>query len=198
MTDSTSHNLKVTEAVCEELGIEDKKTPKTLLCNVHPLMMFQGKLKKVFQQIHDLIGNHKIKECFLVDTDFHSESFIWKSNHCLNFISVDYSAKPWNRQDFDTFNDPKKNKAISLKDRRFNRLSDCCLSLVYHLEDITKFLEKFKNVTNGIAILDRSFVEMEILLPIYCTVALLGHHFTHPFHALLVHRDIGCFPETVQ
>ena len=84
MTDSTSHNLKVTEAVYEELGIEDKKTPKTLLCNVHPLMMFQGKLKKVFQQIHDLIGNHKIKECFLVDTDFHSESFIWKSIRCLN------------------------------------------------------------------------------------------------------------------
>ena len=31
MTDSTSHNLKVTEAVCEELSIEDKKRPKTLL-----------------------------------------------------------------------------------------------------------------------------------------------------------------------
>ena len=98
-------------------------------------------MKKVFQQIHDLIGNHKIKECFLVDTDFRSESFILKSICCLNnFISVDYSAKSLNRQkDFNTFIDPKKNNAISLKDHRFNRLSDCCLSLVYHLEDITMF-----------------------------------------------------------
>ena len=184
MTDSTAHNLKVTEAVCEELGIEEEEEkPKTLLCNVHPLMMFQGKLKKLFQQIHDLIGNHKIKECFLVETDFRSESFIWKSIRCLNnFISVEYSAKPWNKhKDFESFINPKKNYSISLKDHRFNRLSDCCLSLAYHLEDITKFLEKFQNVTNGIAILDRSFVEMEILMPIYCTVALLGHHFTRHF-----------------
>ena len=101
----------------------------------------------------------------LLDTDFQSESFIWKSIRCLNnFISVDYSAKPWNRQlDFETFIKPSKNMSISLKDHRFNRLSDCCLSLVYHLNDITKFLEKFQNVNNGIAILDRCFVEMDIL-----------------------------------
>ena len=41
MTDSTSHNLNVIEMVCEELEVES--VPKTLLCNAHPLMLFQHK-----------------------------------------------------------------------------------------------------------------------------------------------------------
>ena len=42
MTDSTSHNLNVINQVAEELGTES--VPSTLLCNAHPLMMFQGKI----------------------------------------------------------------------------------------------------------------------------------------------------------
>ena len=41
MTDSTAHNLEVIESVCEELNVDE--IPGTLLCNIHPLMMFQGK-----------------------------------------------------------------------------------------------------------------------------------------------------------
>ena len=68
-----------------------------------------------------------------------------KSIRCLNnLISKEYSAKPWNKQkDFDIFTHPRKNMAVSLKGHRFNRLSDCCLALVYHLNDITAFLDKF-------------------------------------------------------
>ena len=43
----------------------------------------------------------------------------------------------------------------------------------------------FTNVVNGIAILDRSFSEMEILKPIYATVAILGVHVTWPYENLL-------------
>ena len=53
MTDSTSHNLKVMENVCERFEAE---APKALLCNIHPLMMFQRKLKEVFQLLHDTLG----------------------------------------------------------------------------------------------------------------------------------------------
>ena len=55
MTDSTSHNLNVIDLVAEELRAES--VPSTLLCNVHPLMMFQGKIKELYQQIHDSLGN---------------------------------------------------------------------------------------------------------------------------------------------
>ena len=54
MTDSTSHNLEVIEKVCEELQVEE--IPGTLVCNIHSLMNFQGKIKELCQEIHDSLG----------------------------------------------------------------------------------------------------------------------------------------------
>ena len=76
--------------------------------------------------------------------------------------------------------------SLSLKDHRFNRLQDCCLSLLYHIDDIAQYLAKFSSIINGITILDRSFVEMEILKPIFASISLLGIHITRPFHTLLI------------
>ena len=189
MTDSTSHNLNVIEQVCEELEVED--VPNTLLCNVHPLMLFQRKIKELCQQIHDQLGTQKLSDCFLVDIDFRNESFVVKAIRCLtNFINSDFSAKPWNRcTHFEEYIKPKENMSISLKDHRFNRLQDCALSVLHHLQDISDYLLKFPNITNGIAILDRSFVDMEILRPIFATIALLGIHITRPFQHLVIDKD---------
>ena len=134
-----------------------------------------------------MIGKNKIKECFLVDVDFHSESFVLKSIKCLsNFISKEYSAKPWNRcSHFSEFIKSKENMAISLKDHRFNRLQDCCFSLLYHLDDINGYLAENTGILNDMAILDRGFLEMELLKPIYSAIALTGLHITKPFHTLL-------------
>ena len=63
--------------------------------------------------------------------------------------------------------------SISLKDHRFNRLNDCALSVLYHLDDIDSYLETFTSITNGIAILDRGFLDIEILKPIFTAIALL-------------------------
>ena len=43
MSDNTAHNLKVMEKVCEDEGVENN--PLVLLCNIHPPMMFQRKMK---------------------------------------------------------------------------------------------------------------------------------------------------------
>ena len=43
MSDNTAHNLKVMEKVCEDEDVE--KNPLVFLCNIHPLMMFQRKIK---------------------------------------------------------------------------------------------------------------------------------------------------------
>ena len=151
-------------------------SPPALLCNIHPLMMFQRKIKELCQQIHDSLGKQKISDCFLVGIEFRNESFIIKAIKCLsNFINREYSAEPWNRcNHFGQFISPKENKSLSLKDHRFNRLQDCSLSLLFHLDDIDAYLSKFSSITNGIRILDRSFIEMEILKPIFASIALLG------------------------
>ena len=85
------------------------------------------------------------------------------------------SAKPWNRYGhFTAFIKPKKNMSLCLKDHRFNRLGDCAVTLLYHLDDITSYLDKFSNIVNGITVLDRSFVEMEILKPIFAAIGFIG------------------------
>ena len=92
MTDSTAHNMNVFEQVCEELDIEK---PSILLCNIHPIMMFQNKIKELCQKIHDSLGKNKINDCFLVDVEFRMESFVVKAIKCMsNFINKENSAKP--------------------------------------------------------------------------------------------------------
>ena len=189
ITDSTQHNLGVIESVCEEL--ETESTPDSLICHVHPSMMFQSKLKSVFQEIHDAFGDNTLKDCFVTEIDFKHESFIYKAIRCLcSFINRDFSAKPWNRQHhFDVFISPKKNESLSLKDHRFNRVFDCCLHILYHLDDIKLYLDTHSNVLNGIAIIDRGFLDMELLKPILCATALIGIHYTRPYLALLLNTE---------
>ena len=55
---------------------------------------------------------------------------------------------------------------MSLKDHRLNQLQDCALIMLYHLEDIAEYLsERVSKHQQCLSILDRSFVEMEILKP---------------------------------
>ena len=61
--------------------------------------------------------------------------------------------------------------------------------MLYDLDDIKSYLDTFSNVINGIAILDRSFLDMELLKPINSTVSLVGIHFTRPFLSLLLDTD---------
>ena len=117
--------------VCDQFEAE---VPKALLCNVHPLM-FQRKVKEVFQLLHDTLGKDRIVDCFLVDVDFAGEDFITKVIRCLtSFINKDNFAKPWNRQKhFDSF------ESLSYKDHHFNRLFQCCMVLVHHTDDISSY-----------------------------------------------------------
>ena len=123
-----------------------------------------------------------------MDVEFKNESVIIKSLKCLsNFINKDYSSRPWNRSNhFASFIAPKENRSLSLKDHRFNRLSEYALTILYHLDDIGNYLDKFRSIVNGISMLDRTFADMEVLKPIYAVLALLGVHILKPYHYLLM------------
>ena len=108
----------------------------------------------------------------------------------IKFYKPRLLAKPCNPQShFDNHIKPRKNMSTRLKDHHFNRIFACCEGLVYHIDDISGYLNKYRNIVNGITILDRSFVEMSILKPIFCAVALVGIHITKPFQALLIGVD---------
>ena len=78
---------------------------------------------------------------------------------------------------------------MSLKDHRFNRLNDCAVAILYHMDDVANYLEQFSNIINGITILDRSFLDMEVLKPIYAAISLVGIHILKPFHRLILDND---------
>ena len=149
--------------------------------------MFQTKIKEMCQRIHESIGQKRIKDCFLVDIDF---MFVIKAVTFLtNFINKNCFSKPWNRREhFPAFIKPKNNFSISLKDHRFNKLNDGALTLLYHLDDIAAYLDKHQSVVNGISVLDRTFIDMEILKLIFSAIALglVGIHISRPFHALIM------------
>lgn len=189
MSDSTAHNLKVGGLVAEKLASDHQ--PTQLLCNIHPLMMFQNAIKKVCQDIHAKLGKKKINECFIADVDFANEGFIIKAMKCMaNFVSKEYSAKPWNRfNHFTAFIHPRENFMKTLKDHRFNLFMEVALIVLHHMDDVKAYLFKFDAITNGIAILDRSFVEMEVLKPIFAAIALIGIHITKPFERLLMDQN---------
>lgn len=85
ITDSMSHYLEVIGLLGDELEVEH--IPKILLCNIHLLMMFQGKMNKLYQDIHNSLGIKKI-------ADFSCQCGIQKR---IIFINQGYSSKPWNR-----------------------------------------------------------------------------------------------------
>lgn len=146
----------------------------------------------MYSEIQLSFGSKKLDDCFTVDVDFKSENFILKAIKCLtNFVNEENSAKPWNRfSHFSQYIAPKQNETISLKDHRFNRLNDCCLVFLHHFDDIAEYLMKFDSITNNMAILDRSFIDLgDVLKPIFCATAILGHHITRPFHRLLIDVD---------
>ena len=186
MTNSTSHNLEVIKGVCEKFEV--KNILGTLLCNIHPLMMLQGKIKKLCQEMHDSLRKKTIGECFLVDVEFRSESLVIKS--LSNFINRDYLAKPGSRcSHFSSFIHPKENYSLSLKDHRFNKINDCALTVLYHMDDIANLIDPFSNVINGITILDRGFLEMEVLKPICAAISLVGLQILELFHNMILDKD---------
>ena len=145
-------------------------------------------VKQVWQEIHDALRTNIIKDCFLTDVDFGNELFMYKAvTRLCSFINKDCSSKPWNRQEhFDVFISPKNNDSLSKKDHRFNRIFECRLCVLQHFDDIKLYLDTYQNILNGAAIVDRTFLDMELLKPIFCVTALIGIHFTSPFLSLIL------------
>ena len=61
--------------------------------------------------------------------------------------------------------------------------------ITWILDDIKLYLDKFSSILNDIAILDISFLDMELLKPIFCATALIGLHFTGPYLSLLLSKN---------
>ena len=64
-----------------------------------------------------------------------------------------------------------------------------CVVKVVEWDDIKAFLEKFKNIVNDITVIDVSFLDMELLKPIFVATSLVGIHVSSPFAYMLMDPD---------
>ena len=49
------------------------------------------------------------------------------------------------------------------------------------MDNIKSYLEKFSSVANGLSIIDRLFLDMEVLKPLFSVTSLIGIHVTGPY-----------------
>ena len=189
ISDQTAHNLNAEEKVAEELGCET--VPGHLFCNVHPSLMFSRVLTKHWAELENTIGRDKIYANFLVNATTNANSVTEQALDCITrLINHDFDHKQWNKAaEFDAHIYPKKNKSVSLKDERFNRLTLTCAVAIYHFDDVVSFLDKFQHVTNQLACIVRCFIELDILKVMFAVGALLGLHLVEPFLSLTTSTD---------
>ena len=99
-------------------------------------MMFQRKVKDVYQSIHDAIRYNRIKDYFVIDVDFKIESYTYKALWCLvtslSSLGIDKSTL----------------KVLYIQGKM---KLESCYSPVYHSDNIKYYLEIF-----------RSFFDMEV------------------------------------
>jgi hypothetical protein len=189
LTDQTAHNFNVDELVAESLRSEH--TPDQLFCNVHPTLMFNRVITKQWAEIENTIGRDKIYSNFLVNVTTSATSVTEQALDCMTrLINHDFDHKPWNKAgEFDLHISPKRNKSVSLKDERFNRLTLACAISLYHVEDVASFLTKFEHVTNQLACIVRCFLDMDFLKVMYCAGALTGLHLVEPYLSLTISKE---------
>ena len=63
---------------------------------------------------------------------------------------------------------------------------DFSAAILHHLDDIKNYLEQNQHILNAISIIDRVFLDMEILKPIFCATALMEMHITSPLMVILL------------
>ena len=73
-----------------------------------------------------------------------------------------------------------------MKDHCFKRIFKCYPRILHHFDDIKLYLDMYQNILNGVAILDRIFLDMELPIPIFWATALIGIRFTNPFLSLIL------------
>ena len=110
------------------MGVEHQ--PGQIFCNIHPILMFDEKVKKVWQDLQIGIGAEKIfPSISYSNLDQETTIVILQCLDALmRLVSPSYSHKAWSRYfQFTKFLRIRKNRAFAVKDRGFGALPASCL-----------------------------------------------------------------------
>lgn len=190
MMDSTSHNFGVDELVAMDLGTDH--IPEELLCQTHPVLMFNREMVKGYKCIEKEIGKDKLYSSVLVDIsnsdDTVMEQYVDVS---MRFVSPDFNHKNWNySEQFGEHIDPLKNLSVGLMKQRFDRFVYASALLFHHHHQIDTFLDKYEHVTNSLACIVRAFIDISCLNVMVLATAIIGLHLIEPYLSLTYHETV--------
>ena len=108
------------------------------------------------------------------------------------FLNHDCKHKPWNKLTFDLYIAPKQNKYLILKEEQLNQLSATCAVILYHVQVIISFLDKYEHVTKKLACIVRCFLAFDFLKKYkYFAGDLTGLHLIEPNLFFIMLSDIN-------
>ena len=184
MTDGTGHNLEVEMMVAEGLGSEH--VPGHLLCQVHPVNLFNREIQKMWKEIDTEIGPDKIFAGFAISVCDQQVSVAEQWIDCITrLVTHDYDQKAWNKaKEFDLFIAPLQNPAKRLIAERFNSLVYTCLVTNWLDAYVSDFLARYTSITNSLACIIRSFESLGYVRVLSAMGVILGVHLVEPFLSL--------------
>ena len=191
ISDQCKVNKGLTDNIARELGVS--YSPGQIYCNIHPILMFDEKMKKIWETCERKIGAEKLFPS-LNYANLGQEKFM-VSMQCLDammaLVSPGKSNKAWSQYfNFNRYLDPRENHSHSLKDRRFGQLPALCLASLHHFDDIVRYLDTVPQVRNQLACLCRGMVDLdEYLKFIWSAAGLLGIPFYEPYLFFVIDQN---------
>ena len=147
MTDQTSHNKDVEAMVAETL--QSEHVPSHLFCNVHPSLMFNREVTKLWADIENTIGKDKIYSKFLVNATTSHNSVTEQALDCITrlviMISITKRGIVLTTLIFSLHHEGSRAVRANGQDERFNRgtLNMRSGIMPSFAHDVTMYLAKY-------------------------------------------------------
>ena len=194
ISDSSSVNIGLASAISAQLGV--KWIPGQLYCCIHTVLGFQNDMVKLWLHYQSLVGYEKMyPEITGLELDMEGKCLIKQILECFFRLTADrWQARAWNKyEEFDQF--CRDNHTINLSQQlhgnRFGELEKCCGIGLYLLEIWHKFIHKYSNVRNQLAIFLRDTSHlMDVCNFLWLGPALIGIHLTEPYLLLLIEKKV--------
>ena len=188
ISDQCKTNKGLAKEVAQYMGLEHQ--PGQIFCNIHPVLMFDEKMKKMWQELQIKIGAEKIFPSISYTNMDQSTTVVIMQclDALMRLVSPTYSHKAWSRYfQFNKFLGERKNRAFAVKDRRFGALPASCLVALHHFDDILSFLDQNPDCRNQLACICRGMADLEEVLKFaWASLALIGIHLYEPYLYLII------------
>ena len=145
------------------LGLLIEHQSGQVFFNIHPVLMFDEKMKEIWQDLQIKIGAEKIFPSISysnLDQDI-TVVILQCLDAQIRLVSPSFSHEAWSRYfQFNKFLGERKNRAFAVKDRRLGALPASCLVALHHFADILAFLDQNPDCRNRLSCICRGMEDI--------------------------------------